>query len=194
MLLAENWCLKFEDKVYGPYTSGQLKKFAQTGRLAAWSLISPAGANRWRKAQEEPSFSNLFGREDASQDKNFGKRSELQNTNAKNDKANAKNDKANAKNQSGESNFILIFDVVSAAASRVETAIMSLGPGFRIADNVWTVCCRHTAIGVRNAIAPYLLPRESIFIIDATRGRSSWQNYPPEIHAKLTAAWVKTKK
>lgn len=190
MLAADNWCLKVDDKVYGPYTADQLKKFAGEGRLAGWSLVSPAGANRWREAQEEKTFAAMFGKDPAAanQDKpKFGKR-------AGSEDETTAIVKANSDQHKGQSNFILIFDVVSAAATRVEAAILSLGPGFRIADNVWTVSCDQTAIGVRNAIAPYLLPRESIFIVDATRGRSSWQNYPPEVHAKLTAAWVKAKK
>ena len=187
MFAADNWCLKVDDKVYGPYTSGQLKKFAAEGRLAAWSLVSPAGANRWREAQNEGVFSSLFGKSSGEQiNRQFGKRAD-------------QDEKESVKGQvgvdhQGASNFILIFDVVSAAATRVESAIMALGPGFRLAENVWTVACRQTAIGVRNAVAPYLLPRESLFIVDATRGRSSWQNYPPEVHAKLTAAWTKATK
>ena len=186
MLAADNWCLKVEDKIYGPYSSTQLKKFASEGRLAAWSLVSPAGANRWREAQDEATFAAMFGKtsaNDSSQSK-FGKR-ELIESNTNN---------ADGEAETSHSNFILIFDVVSAAASRVETAILSLGPGFKIAENVWTVSCQQTAIGVRNAVAPFLLPRESIFIVDATKGRSSWQNFPPETHAKLTSAWAKIKR
>lgn len=190
MLAADNWCLKVDDKIYGPYTSAQLKKFAAEGRLAGWSMVSPAGANRWKEAQDEKTFAALFGKDPSSLDSEkprFGKR-------AGQDDGDTPNAKEVSDVHKGSSNFILIFDVVSAAATRVEAAILSIGPAFRIADNVWTVSCEQTAIGVRNAIAPYLLPRESIFIVDATRGRSSWQNYPPEVHAKLTAAWVKTKK
>ena len=190
MLAADNWCLKVDDKVYGPYTSAQLKKFASEGRLAGWSLVSPAGANRWREAQDEKTFAALFGKDPNNYEHDkprFGKRA------GHDDEVGAGATTENSVQQ-GVSNFVLIVDVVSAAATRVEAAICSLGPAFRIAENVWTVNCEQTAIGVRNAIAPYLLPRESIFIVDATRGRSSWQNYPPEIHAKLTSAWVKTKK
>ncbi len=185
MLAADNWCLKVDDKIYGPYSSSQLKKFATEGRLAAWSLVSPAGANRWREAQQEQTFAALFGKvaNNDKQTSNFGKRA-----------LNEKTTKADEKEHTGTCNFILIFNVVSAAASRVEAAILALGPGFKIADNVWTVSCQQTAIGVRNAIAPFLLPRDSLFIVDATRGRSSWQNYPPEQHAKLMAAWAKAKK
>ncbi|MEL7488879.1 MAG: GYF domain-containing protein, partial [Pseudomonadota bacterium] len=77
MFSAENWCVKVNDKVYGPYTSQQLRKFAHEGRLAAWSLIAPAGSRAWRKAQDENTFSSFFGVEttrEASGSKSFGKR------------------------------------------------------------------------------------------------------------------------
>lgn len=183
LLAADNWCVKVEERVYGPYTSQQMRKFAHEGRLAAWSLIAPAGSRAWREAAKENAFSQFFGASLEKKDgksKSFGKRD-----------AETRDSDEKAPALSACANFVIIFDVVSAAASRVEAAIMSLGAGFRIADNVWTVNCELTAVGVRNAIAPYLNPRESIFVIDATRGRSSWQNYAPELHAKITAAYAK---
>lgn len=187
MLAAENWCVKVDDKIYGPYTSAQLRKYAHEGRLAAWSLIAPAGSRAWREAQKESTFSTFFGynavaAKQHERERVFGKRDDATNG-------------ASHKNGAGPSethiaNFVIIFDVVSATASRVEAAVLSLGPAFRIADNVWSVTCELTAVGVRNAIAPYLTPRESIFVIDTTRGRASWQNYAPEAHAKISAAYM----
>lgn len=211
MLAADNWCVKVSEKVYGPYTSKQLRKFAHEGRLAGWSLIAPAGSRDWREARAEGTLAQFFGGKsgNASGSKSFGKRDDdgVQNptkaTKAKpaeslirdsadsntarrpqplNDRKTTSNDNANV----GPSNFVIIFDVVSGAASRVEAAMLSLGPAYRLADNVWSVNCQLTAIGVRNAIAPYLRPRESIFVVDATNGRTSWQNYAPQAHAKIT--------
>jgi hypothetical protein len=207
MLAADNWCVKVEDRVYGPYSSVQLRKYAQEGRFAAWSQVAPAGSRDWREAEEEPTFAGFFGmpaRAAAHPRPSFGKRNdgpiEIGETLAElADGAGASPapfrplaDRASTAN-TGLANFVIIFDVVNAAASRIETAVLSLGPGFRIAENVWAVSCELTAIGVRNALAPYLLPRESIFVVDATRGRTSWQNYTPETHAKLAAAWSTAK-
>ena len=47
-----------------------------------------------------------------------------------------------------------------------------------------------TAIGVRNALAPFLRAHETLFVVDATNGRTSWQNYAPEAHSKITQAFV----
>lgn len=211
MLAAENWCVKVQDKVYGPYTTQQMRKFAHEGRLARWSLIAPAGGQTWREARSEIVFSSFFAAPEApvtvapALARSFGKRQDCDNTvsedapqNQRSAHAPAKtlkeiragradNDAANA----SSANFIVVFDVVSAAASRVEAAMLSLGPAFRIADNVWHVTCELTAVGVRNAITPYLRGSESIFVVDATRGRTSWTNYAPEPNAKITAAYFK---
>lgn len=203
MLAADNWCVKVDERVYGPYSSQQLRKFAHEGRLAAWSLVAPAGSRTWREAREEATFASFFGLEptrSAAPGKAFGKRNDFADESNDAPTSAAKPEgitfaarSAKPAAETGPSNFVIIFDIVSAAASRIETAVLSLGPGFRIADNVWTVSCELTAIGVRNALAPYLLPRESIFVIAAARGRTSWQNYSPETHAKLAAAWASSK-
>jgi len=205
MLLADNWCVKVDERIYGPYSSQQLRKFAHEGRLAAWSLVAPAGSRSWREAREETTFAAFFGLESArNSDRNvrvFGKRldadsDEVLETLPARKSASKPGDPTASPSgrqspaEQGPTNFIIVFDVVSAAASRVETAILSLGPGFRIAENVWAVTCELTAIGVRNALAPYLLPREPVFVIAASRGRTSWQNFTPETHAKLAAAWA----
>lgn len=207
MLAAENWCVKVQDKVYGPYTTQQMRKFAHEGRLAGWSLVAPAGGRAWREARREIVFANFFGKAtpepkqpaSRSPHKTFGKRSDCEHvvnedksvsgaTAASKTAASKSKPEPGGESETVDANFVVIFDVVSAAASRVEAAMLSLGPAFRIADNVWHVTCELTAVGVRNAIAPYLRGSESIFVVDATRGRSAWSNYAPEANAKITAA------
>ncbi len=216
MLAAENWCIKVKDKVYGPYTKEQLLSFARQGRLAPWSIISPAGGQTWREARSEPAFAALFDSQTAGathakgqrvHDSAFGKRTDwnAQGANAEDHEPATPADggitalgpefrkrynQRRAANAPHTANFIIVFDVVSGAASRVQAAVMSLGPAFRVAENVWSVSCELTAVGVRNAIAPYLRGSESIFVIDTTRGRTSWRNYAPETHAKITAAYL----
>jgi hypothetical protein len=207
-MFADNWCIKSNDRIYGPYSSRDLRKFAHEGRFAAWSVIAPAGSRDWREARNEPTFAHFFGLADAANTAHvFGK------ADSANSEAAAANDSADTVDrapkrarplahaarspqtaeQSSLSNFVLIFDVVNATASRVENTLSGLGNAFRLAENVWTVSCSLTAIGVRNAIAPFLRPHESLFVIDATNGRTSWQNYAPEAHAKITQAFVHTK-
>ncbi len=182
-MFADNWCIKANDRVFGPYTSEQLRKFAHEGRFAATSLIAPAGGSDWREARSENAFASFFGAAPANATEPRRPKAFGQST------ANS-----SSTEQTGPANFVLIFDVVNAAASRIEPALVSLGKAFRLADNVWAVNCALTAIGVRNAVAPFLRPNESLFVVDATNGRTSWTNYAPEAHSKISAAFVHGKR
>lgn len=206
-MFAENWCLKSNDRIYGPYSSSDLRKFAHEGRFAAWSLIAPAGGKDWREARHEPAFASLFGTvEPVGPAKAFGRHDSAETlADAADPSADARAPRraralgqgakqTHGTEQLGPANFVIIFDVVNAAASRVENALTSLGAAFRLAENVWAVNCALTAIGVRNALAPFLKPHESLFVVDATNGRTSWQNYPPEAHAKISQAFIHVKR
>ncbi|NOX81738.1 MAG: DUF4339 domain-containing protein [Alphaproteobacteria bacterium] len=193
MLAAENWCVKVVDKVYGPYTSAQMRKYAHEGRLSARSLISPAGSRAWCEARREAAFANFFGYNSFADNKPagepvFGKNNAAPNIARANARKHAKTSGVDI------ANFVIIFDSVAATASRVEAAVVGLGNAFRIADNVWSLSCELTAVGVRNALAPYLSPTEKIFVVDATHGRASWQNFAPEHHSKISAAYTVSRK
>lgn len=189
-MFADNWCIKSNDRVYGPYSSGDLRKFAHEGRFAASSLIAPAGSRDWREAREEPAFAQFFGERAPAARTAFD--ADNQPRRARPLGRAAVN--ASSTEQVEPANFVIVFDTVSAAASRVENALRSLGAAFRLAENVWTVNCPLTAIGVRNALSPHLKPHETLFVVDASNGRTSWQNYAPEAHAKITQAFVHTKR
>ncbi len=206
-MFADNWCIKSNERIYGPYSSRDLRKFANEGRFAAWSMVAPAGSREWREARLEPTFASIFGLAEptANGPRPFGRQvgdfsedpvgDETQLREPRRARAfGADARKTQPTEQIGPANFIIVFDTVNAAASRVENALSSLGNAFRLAENVWTVNCALTAIGVRNAIAPFLRPHESLFVVDATNGRTSWQNYAPEAHAKITKAFVHTKR
>ena len=186
MLAAENWCVKVEEKVYGPYTTEQLRKYAHEGRLAGWSLIAPAGSRAWREARRESALASFFGANananaEPKKGPTFGKRDAAEETPAT---------PGRTRQAPAPSNFLIIFDSAEGAACRLESAIHSLGRAFRIAENVWSVSSDLTAVGVRNALAPYLAPKEPIFVVDASRGRTSWQNFAPEAHAKISGAYI----
>lgn len=200
MLAADNWCIKVNDRVYGPYTSNQLRKFAHEGRFAQTSLIAPAGGKEWRQAAQETSFATFFGSSSAqsSQKHAFGRaqpKANVVETHPKRRKTDHPAEKAPPKSARKESvsNFIVVFQVDGVAGNRIEPVLSAMGPTFKLAQNVWTVKCAYTAIGLRNSIAPFLRPQESVFVIDATNGRTCWQNYAPEPHAKISAAFIGAK-
>lgn len=178
MLATDNWCLKVAEKIYGPYTSAQMEKFASEGRLSTSSLVAPAGGKIWRAARHYPSLNDILvtGGSIPKRKASFGKSGSLPG--------------GGTLEEGAIANYIIIFDVISGAASRLEHIVRNIGPAFRLTDNVWTVASDQTVISVKNAIAPHLQVREPVFVIDCNRGRSTWQNFVPETHSKLTKAWT----
>lgn len=179
MLATDNWCIKVAQRVYGPYTQSQMSAFAAEGRLSNQSLVAPAGGKTWREARAYPALADaLDGKvKEAAGARAFGK--------------SAADGKSGVLPEGQTANFVVVFDVVSGAASRLAHVLSALGPSFRLTDNVWTVATNQTALGVKNAIAPHLALREPLFVVDCTRGRTAWQNFAPETHSRLTKAWVK---
>ncbi|WOI54158.1 GYF domain-containing protein [Parvularcula sp. LCG005] len=177
MLSTDNWCIKVAEKVYGPYTQDQMGSFAAEGRLSATSLVAPAGSKVWREARQYPSFASVLSGKQA-KPKAFGK-------------GGATSNAAREVPEGAEANFVLVFDNVAGTAGRMEPVLRGLGTAFRMAENVWVLTSTQSVLGVKNAVAPNLQVREFVFICDCTRGRTSWANFVPELHAKLTRAWIK---
>ena len=178
MLATDNWCIKVAQRVYGPYTQEQMAAFATEGRLSGQSLVAPAGGKTWREARQYPAISGMLDKGSKPGGRAFGR-------NAAEPTASA------ALAEGANANFVIVFDVVSGAAGRLAHVLSNIGPAFRLTDNVWTVSSNQTALGIKNAIAPHLALREPLFVIDCSRGRTSWPIFAPETHAKLTKAWVK---
>lgn len=176
MLATDNWCIKVAQRVYGPYTHTQMASFAAEGRLSNQSLVAPAGGKTWREAHQYPALSELL--RPRAEKASFGRQAN-------------KGKGAGELAEGATANMIVVFDVVSGAASRLAHVLSSLGPAFRVTDNVWSVATAQSALGVKNAIAPQMNLREPLMVIDTSRGRTVWQNFTPEVHAKLTKAWVR---
>ena len=179
MLSTDNWCIKVAERVYGPYTTSQMEDFASEGRVNAQSLLAPAGGKVWREAHQYPNMAEILNgkrRPAAKARGKFGKHT---------------GDAGKAELAEGQiANFILIFDVTSGAAGRLEHIVRNIGTAFRLCDNVWSVSSDQSVMGIKNLIGPHLQIREPIMVIDTSRGRTAWQNFAPETHSKLTKAWT----
>ena len=87
------------------------------------------------------------------------------------------------------SNFIIVMDVKSRYTGPLEEAIMSLGPAYKLAPNVWCVNTDATAAGLLNDLSIHIGKTDSMFIVDATRDRTAWHNLGPETDAKIRRVW-----
>lgn len=176
MLATDHWCIKVLDKVYGPYTQSQMANFVEEGRLTGQSLVSPAGGKQFREARQYPPLVEVLSGK-MKKEKAFGK-------------AQPERNMPKIPPEGALANVVVIFDSVIGTAGKVEERLRALGTAFRMTQNVWVLSTTQSAIGVRNALAPHLDVREPVFVIDCSRGRTSWSNLAPELHAKMTKAWI----
>ena len=86
-------------------------------------------------------------------------------------------------------NFIVIMDIKARYAGQLEQAIMSLGPAYKLAPNVWCVNTDSSAAGLLNDLSIHIGKTDSMFIVDATRDRTAWHNLGPETDAKIRRVW-----
>lgn len=60
-MVAENWCINAQDKIYGPYTTEKMAELAAQKRLAYHSMVAPAGSRDFRPALQHSELRPLFG-------------------------------------------------------------------------------------------------------------------------------------
>ena len=79
-----------------------------------------------------------------------------------------------------------------SAASNIEGAINSLGSSYRLTNNVWIISTEQSVSAVRNRLVQELGKADSLFVIDASRGKAAWFNYGPEADVRIRRVWQKT--
>lgn len=201
---AGRWLLKYGDRVYGPYSSEAMQSYIAEGRIVAQSLIAPEGASpdsdEWQSAVTIPAFAELLTARAAPAPE--ARRDEIaapQPVAAKPEPASqtggarpaygpAKG-QVDRRRQAETANFIVIMDIKARFAGPLEQAIMSLGPAYKLAPNVWCVNTNTTAAGLLNDLSIHIGKTDSMFIVDATRDRTAWHNLGPETDAKIRRVW-----
>ena len=89
--------------------------------------------------------------------------------------------------------FAVIIDQKAvSAASNLETAINSLGQSYRLTTNVWIISTEQTVSAVRNRLVQELGKADSLFVIDASRGKAAWFNFGPEADVRIRRVWQKS--
>jgi len=170
------WSMNVGGRVYGPYTSERMRAFVSEGRLASHSLVTREGAGDWHEARDEPEFADLFEQNGAPTP------------------VAAAPGAAPPLGDSGEAaraQFAIIVDLKSRSSGNLEKAIQALGPSYRIMPNVWIVSTDQTVSAVRNRLVQELGKLDTLFAIDATRGKAAWFNFGPEGDVRIRRVWQK---
>ncbi|HEX7777341.1 MAG TPA: hypothetical protein VF449_12520 [Parvibaculum sp.] len=200
---AGRWLLKYGDRVYGPYSVDAMRTYIAEGRIVGQSLIAPEGtlpgADSWQAASATAPFAEFFGRavptpahapasspaepaqarEPAPAAAPAGSRAPYGSGKGQTDR----------RRQPETANFVIVMDIKARYTGPLEQAIMSLGPAYKLAPNVWCVNTNATAAGLLNDLSVHIGKTDSMFIVDATRDRTAWHNLGPETDAKIRRVW-----
>jgi hypothetical protein len=188
------WSMNVGGRAYGPYTSDRMRAFATEGRLVPNSLVSREGSEDWHEAREEPEFFDFFPDkpivaepvlDDAPLDAMHDNPSHGPITPVLGEHRAEQKDP-------GRAHFAVVVDLKSRSAGNLEKAIESLGPNYRLLNNIWVLSTDLTVNAVRNRLVQELGKLDSLFVIDATRGKAAWFNFGPESDAKIRRVWQKT--
>jgi hypothetical protein len=199
------WTINVSGRVYGPFTSERMRSFVGEGRLAPQSLVAREGSTDWHEARDEPEFADVFAQRShpapaaapiaAAAGAPQAARAPVapQSNGAPAPQTHAAHASSAAPGEHVAAHFAVIVDQkAQSAASNIEAAIGSLGQFFRLTTNVWIIQTEQSVSAVRNRLVQELGKADSLFVIDASRGKAAWFNFGPEADVRIRRVWQKT--
>jgi hypothetical protein len=183
------WTINVSGRVYGPFSSERMRGFVNEGRLAPHSLVAREGSADWHEARHEPEFSEVFSHRGTPVMATAEVKSApapVQQLAPQVSQANG----ASALADQAPAHFAIIVDQKSQAIN-LESAIGSLGPCYRLTQNVWIVSTDQSVSTVRNRLVQELGKADSLFVVDASRGKAAWFNFGPEADVRIRRVWKK---
>jgi|SRR6185295_7292409 len=182
------WTINVSGRLYGPFTSERMRSLASENRLAPHSLVAREGSTDWHEARDEPEFSDLFAvRHPTAQLQTAAPAAQPQTQ-----IATAAAPVVPAEVADGSrAHFAVFIDQKSRSAGNLEEAIASVGPYYRLLHNVWIISTDQTVNAVRNRLVQELGKADSLFVIDASRGKAAWFNFGPEADVRIRRVWQK---
>jgi hypothetical protein len=180
------WTMNVGGRIYGPFSTERMRSFASEGRLAASSLIARERGSDWRKASEEPEFADLFPQPQPEQSPAPAEERPI--LVPDNPPTSAPAPEAP---EAQRSQFAVVVDLKSHSSGNLEKAILALGPAYKLLPNVWIVSSDQSVNAVRNRLIQELGKADTLFVVDASRGKAAWFNFGPEADARIRRVWQK---
>jgi len=204
------WTINVSGRIYGPFTSERMRGFVGEGRLAPHSLVAREGSSDWHEARDEPEFSDVFAYRAAAPSVPAPEPKAAapapQPTHAPQPvqpqmsapalhapQPQAHHSNGGVAGEHVAAHFAVIIDQKAVStASNLESAINSLGHSYRLTNNVWIISTEQTVSAVRNRLVQELGKADSLFVIDASRGKAAWFNFGPEADVRIRRVWQKS--
>jgi hypothetical protein len=172
------WRINVSGQVYGPYTGHQLKAFALEGRIAPHSIVQAGEQGPWITAIDDPVLGQLFVQRQLPAAQSIGQPS-----------AHSATAEGAQASEHQPANFVIVADIRSRASAPFEAAISRMGDHYRLNPLVWLLHTDRSSGTIRNELIQYLGQNDTLFIVDATRGKTAWFNLGPEPDSKIRRVW-----
>ncbi|WP_421787123.1 DUF4339 domain-containing protein [Hyphobacterium sp.] len=157
------WFVKVDGRVYGPYTSPQMRGYITEGRVADYTLVSVERDTEWKPAGDVEILRSWI-------DENR----EVAMAAAVTEDA---------------ANLLVVTEVKSGVSEAVESVLGRYGETAEIVPGVWMVRARTTASALRNDLSHLLDREDKLMVVDASRDRSAWFNFATDIDAQVRELW-----
>jgi hypothetical protein len=119
----------------------------------------------------------------------FGSKPRPQETQAAEAAAEEDAERAEETTEPVSANLLLIYNVKSHSAGRLEEAIMALGAATKIQPGIWVLNAPYSAGSVRNQLIEHFAKSDTLFVVDATNDKVTWFNFGPELDARIRRVW-----
>lgn len=163
---AMSWFVKVEGRVYGPYTSAQMRAFIGEGRIAPHSSVSEHRDQGYRSASDVPELKAWLDE---------ARRIPGQRRPAPADARTA--------------NFVVVAELDADSRGAFEAALHEFGEVEAITRNVFILRCAASAAHLRNELSHLLGREDKLLVVDASRDRSAWFNLGHDADQRIRDLW-----
>jgi uncharacterized protein DUF4339 len=189
--MSDTWTMNVGGQTYGPYSETQLQGFVGEGRLAAHSLLAPAGSTQFRPAGSYPMLARLFATAGAPNPSATGKFVTAGGVESDEDMISPTFGRSSDEPRSGErGRFVIIADMKSRSISGLEEEIFNLGPAYSLMPQAWLLISEQPVNQIRNTLVQKLGKLDMFFIVDATHNKAAWFNFGPEADTRIRRVWT----
>ena len=189
--MTDSWTINVAGQTYGPYSEQQLQSFVGEGRLAAHSLVAPAGNTNFRAAGTYPMLARFFAPANAPAPSATGKFVTAGGVESDDDMISPTFGRSNDEPRVGDrGRFVVVADMKSRSISGLEEEIMNMGPAYPLMPQAWLLISDQPINQIRNALVQKLGKMDMLFIVDATHNKAAWFNFGPEADTRIRRVWT----
>ena len=164
----EDWWLRAEGRLFGPYSAQQLFAYREQGRFAATSLVGRSRDGPFAPAATWPALAQAF-----SAPRPFGGGS----------------GEPQPPPLGAERPLLVLAALRETRPDAVEQVLNTLGPSVRIKGTLWLARVRMPAAALRNALSRRLASDEFLLVAEADLAAAAWFNLDGEADRALRRLW-----